>query len=556
MAGGKETPRQKMIGMMYLVLTALLAMNVSKEILDAFVSINSSLVKNSATFDQTNNSTYGEFENKNAANPAKVGPFLSKANQVKTAAGELSAYINEMKARVMAISHTHNMENFKDFMDESGKAVPLDHILITKKDENQEATAMLYGGHPQEAEDKPWGCLELKKKLTEYGTLLSGIALSQRVKNGVTTTFTFEDGVDADGKTVKWENVRFFHSPLAAVITELSTIESNVKRAESEVVADLYSNIDAASYKFTDLAAVVIPKSNYVLRGDTFQAKIFLSAFDATNSPRIYMDNQKWNGTDTTRFKPAQGAAPLKIDKDGYGILKIPANSLGIGEFSYKGLIEYDGPTDMVVKSVYVPPFTVAEPALVVSPTKMNVFYRGLDNPVEISVPGIPQDKLVVNISGDGHKIERKGNEFVVRPGAGKDAKISVVATMSDGSKQNMGEKSFRVKPIPDPVPSIQSKRPSDSSIALGDLKAASGIKAEMESFDFEVQVAVQSFTMLNVKNGIVTDINATGNKLTSEMTQVIGKLAKGNQIFFQNILVKMPDGSTRKLSNLAFKIS
>jgi len=556
MAGGKETPRQKMIGMMYLVLTALLAMNVSKEILDAFVSINSSLVKNSETFDQSNNSTYAEFENKNAANPAKVGPFLADANKVKAAATELSGYINEVKARALAVSHTHDMEKFKEFFDENGKCVPLDHILITKKDENQEVTSMLYGSDPKAAQEKPWGCMELKKKLTDYGNLLAGIAKSPKVQKSVQSTFTFQDGVDADGKEVKWENIRFFHSPLAAVITELSTLESNVKRTESEVVSDLYSNIDAASYKFTDLAAVVIPKSNYVLRGDTFQAKIFLSAFDATNNPRIYMDNQKWNGTDTSLFKPASGAAPLKIDKDGYGVFKIPASSLGIGEYSYKGRIEYDGPTDVVIKSVIVPPFTVAEPALVVSPTKMLVFYRGVPNPVEVSVPGIPQDKLAVNIIGEGHRIEKTGNTYVVHPGAGKDAKISVVATMSDGSKQNMGDKSFRVKPIPDPVPSIQGRKPSDSSIALGELKAASGIKAEMVGFDFEVTVAVKSFTMLNVKNGVVTDINATGNKLTSEMTSVIGKLAKGSQVFFQNIIVTMPDKTERKLSNLAFKIS
>jgi gliding motility-associated protein GldM len=541
--------------MMYLVLTALLAMNVSKEILDAFVSINASLVKNSDTFDITNRSVYAEFESKSAANPEKVGPWLKKAKEVEKAASEMAIYINELKARVMAVSHVRNQEKWTEFVDENGKAIPLDHELITKKDENQENTTMLYGSDPKSAHDKPWGCMELKNKLIQYGELLASIAVSPRVKTGITNTFTYEDGIDANKKPVTWENKKFFHSPLAAVITELSTLEADVKRAESEVINDLYSNIESASYKFNKLAAVVIPFQNYILRGDTFRANIFLAAYDTTNKPRIFMDSQKFAPTSQiTPYEPPSGAQSLKMDNRGFGVFKVSSNTVGLGDHQFRGKIAFDGPKGEEFFDVVVPPFTVAEPALVVSPTQMNVFYRGVDNPVEISVPGIPADKITPSISS-GHQLIKSGNSWVVKPGTEKTAKISVSATMPDGSKKSMGDKEFRVKSIPDPVPSIQGRKPSDNAIALVDLKSALGIKADMENFDFDVKVSVQSFTMLQIKQGMVTELKSNSNQFSGEQKTAINALSKGNTVTFQDILVKMPDGSTRKLANLAFKL-
>ena len=556
MAGGKETPRQKMIGMMYLVLTALLALNVSKEILDAFVSINSSIMANAVTFESKANGQYSEMAALYAQKPEKYGEFNDKAKQLQAAAGALKGYLNEFKARVIGASEH---KDYTTYLDANGVCIALDarnedgDFIITKKDENQENTALVYGSDPQKARDGEWSVTELMGKLTEYSNLTQGLAYSQTLKDAIAATFSFPVSTDADGNERSWENTKFFHVPLAALITELSTIESNVKRVETELMTDIMSNFEAKSYKFTNLEAMVIPATSYVLRGDTFRAQVFLGAYDVNNKPTIYRGERPLQPTDTTRYEKSGSPMTLKLDNRGFGDFKIPTSSLGLGEFGWNGLIEYVGPEGNTEQKYFrVPNFTVAEPALVVSPTKMNVFYRGLPNPVEISVPGVPSDKIKPTISA-GHTLSKEGNEWIVRPGSGKEAVITVMAELN-GVQQKMGDKTFRVKSIPDPVPVFAGKKPSDNTVPLNDVQIAQGVRAEMENFDFEVTVKVTGFSMVFIREGQVIERKSNDNKVTSEMTANLGKIKRGDKFYVEQIMVKMPDGTDRKVANISLK--
>lgn len=556
MAGGKETPRQKMIGMMYLVLTALLALNVSKEILDAFVSINSSIMANAVTFESKANGQYSEMAALYSQKPEKYGEFNDKAKQLQSAATALKDYLNEFKARVIGASER---KDYTTYLDADGVCIPLDarnedgDFIITKKDENQENTALVYGSNPQQARDGEWSVTELMGKLTDYSNLTQGLAYSQTLKAAIAATFAFPTSTDASGEVRSWENTKFFHVPLAALITELSTIESNVKRVETELMTDIMSNFEAKSYKFTNLEAMVIPSTSYVLRGDTFRAQVFLGAYDVNNKPTIYRSDSPLQPTDTTLYEKSGSPTTLKLDNRGFGEFKIPTSSLGLGEFGWNGLIEYVGPEGNTEQKYFrVPNFTVAEPALVVSPTKMNVFYRGLPNPVEISVPGVPSDKIKPTISA-GHTLSKEGNEWVVRPGSGKEAVITVMAELN-GVQQKMGDKTFRVKAIPDPVPVFAGKKPSDNTVPLNDVQIAQGVRAEMENFDFEVTVKVTGFSMVFIREGQVIERKSNDNRITSEMTANLGKIKRGDKFYVEQIMVKMPDGTDRKVANISLK--
>ncbi len=572
MAGGKETPRQKMIGMMYLVLTALLAMNVSKEVLDSFVLVDMGLRKTESTLDSKNNDTMGAFAAKSAANPEKTKPFKDAADEVVARSTELLEYIEELKARTMSVSHNANAlkfgEGFEEYMVD-GETVSLDAVdengdaIITKKDENQENTSLLVGGAPEAPKETEWSAHELKLKLEAYRDYLKSIKFKEvtgkqwevppGLLSAIDKIFTYEDSEEAD-KIVKWETKNFFHNPLAAVIPVMTKLQVDVQNAQADMLSALLGGIEGKSYKFTNLVPLVVPQTSYILQGDTFRADVLLAAYDGTNPPKFYIDDKKWDGQDSTELTDVTDEMRLDVGSNGLGELKIASNQVGLGEHQFKGKIVYSGPSGDEDYSFYVPKFTVASPALVISPVKMNVFYRGLPNPVEISVPGVPADKLRPSISS-GHSLTKDANGWVVKPGKGNEAVITVSAEMPDGSVVNMGKKDFRVKRIPDPVPSFAGKGPSDSTVPKGDMGVAAGVRAEMENFDFDVTVKVESFNMIFIRDGQVIEKVSNSNRVTEEMKANMKKVGKGQKLYIEKIKVKLPDGTTRQVANISLKV-
>ncbi|MEC8662907.1 MAG: GldM family protein [Bacteroidota bacterium] len=577
MAGGKETPRQKMIGMMYLVLTALLALNISKEVLNGFVKVENSLQETQQTLKGKVAETLTTLEVKYAQNKEKVGPFMDKAREVRERSDNLVNYITQLKGRCMAKSEGKYAEaeanGFVDFIgkDESGMDTTINLAVIQKKDEYQELTAFMVGSEPQKPkfdENDPWSAAALRANLEAYRDYLREVKLvdsqgntrelPEYIKVQLDDRFTFENEME-DGKEVLWEAANFFDVPLAAVMPLMSKMIVDVQDAQEDVLSWLLGGIEAKSYKFTTLKPLVVPESNYILRGDSFRADVLLAAYDATNAPDIYVDGAKWDGRDSTALE-YEGLEGLSIGSDGMGKLRIPTRGMSLGEMNFKGLIRYQGPDGNIEPfSFYTPTITVAEPALVVSPTKMNVFYRGVPNPVEVSVPGVPQDKIDVRIDG-GHKIKKESDgTYTVEPSSNssvREANITVTAELPDGSKKSLPAKNFRVKRIPDPVAFWTGKRPSDKGITMAEVKSFAPVAARMEGFDFDVKVRVKSFTLKVSKDGSFSDLPSGNNRLTSDQQEALKRLRRGNVIYLEDILVSMPDGTERDLPPMKLKIT
>ena len=318
----------------------------------------------------------------------------------------------------------------------------------------------------------------------------------------------------------------------------------------------MLGSVDAKSYKFTNLMPLVVPESNYILRGDSFRADVLLAAFDGTNPPDIYVDSKKWNERDSSLLE-YENIDALPIGTDGLGKLRISTRGMSLGESNYKGLIRFQGPDGNIQDfPYYTPKFTVAEPALVVSPTKMNVFYRGLPNPVEVSVPGVPGDKIDVRISGN-HRLKKESDgTFTITPGTDKKANITVSAQLPDGSKKTLPAREFRVKRIPDPVPFFVGKTPSDRSISKQALVGADGIGAQMVNFDFDVRVVVKSFSVSVSRDGTLVEKNSNSNRLTADMKQLFNRVSRGNVVYFEDIIVGMPDGTERQVAAMKLKVN
>ncbi len=571
MAGAKETPRQKMIGMMYLVLTALLALNISKEVLNGFVKVENSLRTTQGTLNAKVNETSTELETKYLQNQEKVKPFYDKAQQINATSDQLISYITEMKARIMAASSSDyddagelNVSNFLG-KDENGMDTVLNLALIPVKDEYQNLTTFVGMAEPKEPAEGPWTASELRQKIEAFRDQLKSTSvvdiqgtrrdLPQYLKDQIDETFALPTEIQED-EEVSWEHANFYHVPLAAVMPLMTKMTLDIQDIQEDILSWLLGSVDAKSYKFTNLMPLVVPESNYILRGDSFRASVLLAAFDGTNPPDIYVDNKKWNERDSSLLE-YDGIDALPIGDDGLGKLRISTRGMSLGESNYKGLIRFQGPDGNIQDfPYYTPKFTVAEPALVVSPTKMNVFYRGLPNPVEVSVPGVPADKIDVRITGN-HKIKKEADgTFTVTPGTDREANITVSAELPDGSKKTLPPREFRVKRIPDPVPFFVGKTPSDRSIAKQALVGADGIGAQMVNFDFDVRVVVKSFSVSVSRDGTLVEKKSNSNRLTGDMKQLFQRVSRGNVVYFEDIIVGMPDGTERQVAAMKLKVN
>lgn len=570
MSGGKETPRQKMIGMMYLVLTALLALNISKEVLNGFVKVENGLHQTDATIRSKVAQMMYEFETKNAQNAEKVGPYFDAAKSAADKATALHNHITQMKARILATSDGQaeaiaagDLSGYIGYDSENKRDTVLNLKYLAVKDEYQKITHFLVGSEPQAPNEGNYTASDLKAKLEIFREELKAIsftdaldqpwATSDKMKATLDKTFQYGDEME-DGEMRLWEAVNFYDVPVAAVIPLLSKMQIDIENAKADLIMELMSGIEAKSYKFTNLMPLVVPESNYILRGDTFRAKVLLAAYDGTNPPDIYVGEDKWDLQDSS-LHVYEGTDALTIGPEGLGELRISTRGLSLGERSHKGVIRFQGPDGSIEDyPFYTPAYTVAEPALVVSPTKMNVFYRGLPNPVEISVPGVAEDKLTVRIN-TGHKIRKGTDGYIVEPGSGKEATITVSAEMPDGSKKNLPGVGFRVKRIPDPVPKFAGKTPSDRTINKTALVNAPSVGAGMLNFDFDVTVRVKSFNISVSRGGNLTEQSSSSNLITSDMKALLNSCTRGSVVYIDNIVVSMPDNTERAVAGLKLKV-
>ena len=567
-----------MIGMMYLVLTALLALNISKEVLDGFVKVEKSLNNTQETLAEKVRDSRETLAEKYLSNQETVGPFAEIAEQVSQRSGDLQDYIVQLKAHAMAASEGKLAEVDTYYAkNEFGRDTVRSLALHQKKDEYQELTAFMGVANinkPLFDESNQWSAAYLKKTLEAYRDELKAITfvdhrgqqrtLPPSLVAQLDDRFSFPDGTYND-KPVPWESATFYHVPLAATMPLMSKMLIDVQDAEADILKWLLSGIDAKSYKFTDLKPLVVPMSSIVMKGDTLRADVLLSAFDPTKKAEIFVEDANWTGTpedytlDPDNVLDVGELTSLELDSLGIGKLAMSTKNLAYGDYVFRGVLNHTKPDGSPESIKFVTPrITVSQPALVVSPTKMNVFYRGLENPVEISVPGVAAENIRPTIN-NGHKLKRTSSGWVVIPNKSetvRKATISVVATLEDGTEMRMPNKEFRVKRIPDPVPSLGTANFLRPDVSKAQMSSPPPVFADLENFDFEVVPEVVSFTFAFTKNGAFVELPSNSRMFTQEMRDVSKRFRVGDSFYLNDIKALMPDGTKRTLPSLKLNVS
>lgn len=501
-----ETPRQKMIGMMYLVLTAMLALNVSADVLNAFTKVQEGLSGTIGNYKKKNAEVYNEIEMAYNLNPAKVAATREKTLKIKEEASELVDYIEGLKERIVKLADgpegdVMNIQS-KDNLDIGGQ------VMLNER----------AGG-------------ELKKKLDSFRELLLSYIDTKDSVLRASISNNLRTDVPNGNQLQVWESYKFESIPLVGVVTMLTLYQSIVLTAERETINYLFAFMDSESFKFNKLEALVIPRSRYVLTGEKFEARVMLAAMDTTQRPEIIVNGRK-----------------IGYEGD-FGVYKEAATKVGIHKV--KGVINYITPSGASLPREFETDYEVADPAVVISPTKMNVFYLGVDNPVSLAAPGLPPDLIQPEISNG--ELIKTAEGYVVRPKvAGKKCEISVYANMN-GQRRKLQTQEFRVKEVPDPVAKVAGFR--EGKIKKNLLLAAGGIDVEMENFDFDMKFTVQGFSMYTVVDGYAQDQVAKGAAFTTDQLKMIKSLKRNQILVIEQIMVKGPDGSTRRLPSISFKI-
>lgn len=515
MAGYKETPRQKMIAMMYLVLTALLALNVSVEIINAFVVVNKSIEGTNENLKSKNLETYARFEQQYQLNEAKVGPYWERAQEVRKISDEMIAYIDNVKWDVISRAEGITIDQ--------AKITPLGDIQA--KDKYDVTTNYFIGNSPNGSKGR---AAELRKKIELFkASILSAVEDPQakaNIKVGLDTEGPY---TDASGDPQNWEMHNFYHTILAANVTFLNKLIADVRNVESDVVSVLFNSISAEDFKFDQLAARVIPNSRMVFSGDQFEAEIMVAAIDTKQNPNVVV-----NG----RTLPAEN-----------GVAKYTVAAGATGLQTYKGEIRVVDPTGETKTYPFEGDYFVMTPSLSVAPTKMNVFYANVDNPVTISASGIPESQIAASITSG--TIRKEGKEWVVRVPSGVSKATVSVSHNDKGKIRNMGKADFRVKRVPSPTAYIGGT--DGGPLAKNMLLASKAIIPKMpDDFDFNLTFEITSFTFVGTRGGDIFEKSANSNRLTPEMITFIENSKKGQRIWFENIMAKGPDGN-RKLGTI-----
>jgi len=505
MAGGKESARQKMINIMYLVLLAMLALNVSDTILNAFKNINDSLETSRTNVDNSVTQLFAAFEStKLKEEPTRARPLYEKAKQAQTIAADLNTYIENLKKEFTTAGQGISPET-GDLVERANLDIAPD-IMINKGEGSK-----------------------LKTKINETREKLLAL-LEPKDRAAVTFSLEAQDPKKAINGKKRWEDINFGEgTPLTAAMTILTKIQSDVKNAESDVVKRIFGKMDQAVVNLDQFAAVAVAPTSYVIQGQPYTAEVFLTAYDSKSNPSISV-----NGS------------PLAV-KDGRGVYQTSASE---GMHSWFGTVRVKQ-TDGSIKEYRTPEqkFQVARPSAVVSPDKMLVFYMGVPNPVSVSAPGIAREKLKVSISGGS--ITGSAGKYTVEVNSPGTATVTVSAEIAPGKIQTIGATEFRVKRIPDPVAKFGGKTGGVlSSVAI---KAQNNVFAILENFDFDAKFSVRRFNMVVLKpRADAVVLQGTGNTLSAPMKAALAGIGPGARVFFDRIIAVGPDGSERELNSIA----
>lgn len=502
MAGGTQSPRQKMINLMYLVFIAMIAMTTDKEILNAFKIFDVKFTSSNTRLEQENELAMAGLEEKAVEQPAKYEPLLSKAERVKQVSDDFYSYLGNIKDTLTEGVDTSSYANLD-------KTAVLDERWFTGDRYTKKGEAFL-------------------AKIDEYKAEMKdalGPEFSQ-VNAIIERTFAVEPQTNKDGKEIAWLRYNFEGYPLAASITRFTQMQNDVRTAESEVYSSLLQGQLSKDVSLSNYQAIVIPDKTAFFSGENFKGKVVLGRFD--NS--LNFDKVIINGTEVDNLQAGQV------------VLDFPAGNVGTRKISGELVYTEEGePKSIPINSEYA---VINKPnSATISADKMNVVYRGVANPMTISFAGVADNNVTASAPGLSRA---SGSSYVMNPGQGREVTINVSGTLPDGTKVS-DSKQFRIKDIPSPIGAVRGEdgilKMQRNSLEISE------VSAKLPDFDFELNLRVTGFKF-NVPGQ--PTVQVSGNKLDSRAKDVLRRAQRGSTVQIFDIDAQIAGNSSYRLKKVS----
>ena len=497
MAGGKLTPRQKMINLMYLIFIAMLALNMSKEVLSAFGILNTKIESSNSITDTRNESSFAQLQQKAQDQPLQYGDKKAKVDKIRVVTKEFSDYIEAIKTEVT-----------KKFPKDKEGNYPCEQM-----DKSDDIDNMFYKGDKESAKGK-----EFVEKIRGFAgriKAIGGSSIAEAEMKKIEKRFATDDvySEKAEAK-LPWLDYNYHHFPLIASVTKLTQLQADIKTTESDIMEGMFKSDLVAAASLTAYQPIVVPEKTAFFQGEAVKGKIILGKFD----PNLVAKSVIVNGV----------SVPAKAGQADFSF-----GAGAVGEHEITGSFNFDENGKVVslpIKGNYV---VVPQPKSAnISADKMNVVYRGLPNPMTISFAGISDDKVTASAPG---LARATGNgKYNLNPGSGTEVKVSVTAKLPDG-KPVSDSKVFRIKNIPAPAGAIGGvtgvQKGAKSRLEV------SQITAKLEDFLYDLNFQVVQFTFKAQGQAAVI---VNGDRVNAQCKAAMARATRGDQITISDIKTKV----------------
>lgn len=517
-----KEPRQLMINIMYLVLTAMLALNVSAEIFNAFKIVDKGLIKSNRAIDDANTAIIPAIQD----GAKKKNSLATYAERIEPA-GQLS---KELNAKIQDI--------VDHMMDETGGWVTnketgeITDDLIGKKNMDITTRYLVEEGNGE----------ALKAALLEYkGKIMELVDEEDRAAFEKEVSISIDDEAWKKKGKASWSHLNFDHMPLQATLPIFRKFQNDVKSTESSFLNYLAGKVgtttDVVLDKFTVVSA---PEKSYVIKGEKFKTDVFLSAFAGADSK--------------TGISISVNGRSLPVNSEGIATFEQTANAVGIKKFDAVASIK-NPVTDEVQTFRKTFEYEVGERSVSVSASKMNVFYIGVDNPVEVSAAGVSSSQVKVSMGGSGGGVIKKNGDGTFTVNVKKPTKKGEYAKINVSAPGLNASKDFRVKRIPDPVAKLSKS--AGGAMSSGEFRAQGGVAAILDGFDFDARCQIKGYRLVRVaKRQDPEFATNAGAKYNGQSSSIIAKAKPGDTYFFENVKCSCPgDIAQRTLNTMVFNI-
>ena len=501
------SPRQKMINLMYIVLLAMLALNVSTEVLHGFSIVEEGLNRTTENSSAENEALYGNFKDQMASNPEKVKAWFEKATEVKNMSDSLYNFAQSLKVAIV-----------KEADGADGELTNLDHA-----DNLDAAGTVMLAPVTGKGEKLFQAINSYRERILTYVT---DPKQRQIIASNLSTAVPRRDGTL--GKN--WQEYMFENMPVAAAVTLLSKLQNDVRYAEGEVLHTLVSNIDMKDIRVNKLEAFVVPEKTTLYPGERFSANIIMAAVDTTQQPQIYVNGSRINTSNGTYSFTAGG----------------------VGEHQFGGYILMRNANGDMIRRNFLQKYNVipVPSNATVAADLMNVLYAGFANPISISVPGVPQNGVSVSMSGGQLTSKGPGRYVAVPSAVGRDVTFRITARDND-KVRTFPPFTFKVRKLPDPTAYIAlgTDRYKGGNLSKASLMSANQLSAAIDDGILDIQFKVTSFSAVFYDNmGNAVQMASAGDNFTERMRDQFRRLSHGRRFYITEIKAVGPDGIARSL--------